>query len=94
MTLFVVCVSSFFGSSFLSLISYLSGYKNLYDRGILHRDVSVNNLLIGKPGASAPNRGVIIDLDMSIELSRTRSLKDIDFKTVSSTLRSSPVVVS
>ena len=75
---------SFFSSSLLSLISYLSGYRNLYDKGILHRDVSVNNLLIGKPGISAPNRGVIIDLDMSIDLSRTSSLKDIDFKTVGS----------
>ena len=72
----------FLCSSLLSLISYLSGYKNLYERGILHRDISVNNLLIGKLGDPAPNRGVIIDLDMAIELDRASSLFEVDFKTV------------
>ncbi len=39
------------------------GYRELYRSGILHRDISVNNVLIGKLGAAFPNRGVIIDLD-------------------------------
>ncbi|KJA22611.1 hypothetical protein HYPSUDRAFT_125198, partial [Hypholoma sublateritium FD-334 SS-4] len=59
----------------------LCGYQNLYKAGILHRDISVNDVLIGKPGAPAPNRGVIIDLDMAIELERTSSLYIVDFKT-------------
>lgn len=81
-THFVVC-----GPGFGLLVNvahiYLSGYQALYKKGILHRDISVNNVLIGKPGAPIPNRGVIIDLDMAIELDRTNSLFDVDFKTVS-----------
>ena len=65
------------------LIYYPSGYHNLCKAGILHRDISVNNILIGKHGAPSQNRGVIIDMDISMELERTRSLYDIDFKTVS-----------
>ena len=65
------------------LIYYPSGYHNLCKAGILHRDISVNNILIGKPGAPSPNRGVIIDMDMAIELERAHSLHEADFKTVS-----------
>ena len=59
------------------------GHQNLWGASILHRDVSVNNVLIGKPNAEFGNRGVLIDLDMAILLARTESLASVDFRTVS-----------
>ena len=47
---------------------------------ILHRDVSVHNVLVGKPNAEPGNRGVLVDLDMVIRLG-TETL--VDFRTVS-----------
>ena len=57
----------------MSLIYYALGYHNLYKEGILHRDISVNNILIGKPGVLSQNRGIIVDLDMAIKSDRTNS---------------------
>ena len=58
------------------------GHRNLWEAGILHRDVSINNVLIGRSNAEAGNRGVLIDLDMAIRLNRTESLAGVDFRTV------------
>ena len=60
------------------------GHRNLWDNGILHRDISVNNILVGQPNAKPGNRGVLIDLDMAIRLDRTDTLATVDFRTVSS----------
>ena len=79
----VVCASDLLEILTARLIYDPAGYRELYRSGILHRDISVNNVLIGKPGAVFPNRGVIIDLDMAIWLDRKKSLYGIDFKTVS-----------
>jgi serine/threonine protein kinase len=38
----------------------------LLKRGILHRDISPQNILAGKPGAQQGDRGVLIDLDLAI----------------------------
>ena len=38
----------------------------LYREGTLHRDVSIYNVLLGKPGAGPGYRGILIDLDMAI----------------------------
>ena len=59
------------------------GHQNLWNAGILHRDVSINNVLIGKPDAEVGNRGVLIDMDMAILLARKGPLASVDFRTVS-----------
>ncbi|CAA7267330.1 unnamed protein product [Cyclocybe aegerita] len=43
-------------------------HRNLWNRDILHRDVSLNNVLLGKPNAPAGQRGILIDLDMAVKL--------------------------
>ncbi|TFK58297.1 hypothetical protein BDN72DRAFT_106474 [Pluteus cervinus] len=64
----------------------VKGHWNLWKHGILHQDVSINNVLFGpefweasdvvgqqmKPG----NRGILIDLDMAIFTTRTESNKN------------------
>lgn len=47
-------------------------------RNILHRDISLNNLLLGTNEEG--NRGIILDLDMSITTNEHQS--DQDFRTV------------
>ncbi|EDR03779.1 uncharacterized protein LACBIDRAFT_306822 [Laccaria bicolor S238N-H82] len=59
----------------------ISGHQNLWNAEILHRDVSINNILMGKKDAPVGNRGVIIDLDMAILLNREGSLAGVDFRT-------------
>ncbi|KAF6760715.1 hypothetical protein DFP72DRAFT_1165873 [Ephemerocybe angulata] len=54
----------------------LAGYRALRAKGILHRDVSSHNILLGSPGAATGRRGVLIDLDMSAwtwDLTRLRA---------------------
>ena len=55
---------------------YSATSRNLWQAGILHRDVSV---LIGKPDAKVGNRGVLIDWGMAIRLGRTETLASKDF---------------
>ncbi|KIM49614.1 hypothetical protein M413DRAFT_35636, partial [Hebeloma cylindrosporum] len=59
----------------------IAGHQNLWNSNILHRDVSINNILIGIPGAEEGWRGVLIDLDMAIWLDRAASLAEADFRT-------------
>ena len=33
---------------------------------MIHRDVSIQNILTGKPGAEPGHRGILIDLDLAI----------------------------
>ena len=40
-----------------------SGHQNLYQKGILHRDISHNNVLLGKKDAPVGYQGVLIDFD-------------------------------
>ncbi|TFY81590.1 hypothetical protein EWM64_g2420 [Hericium alpestre] len=42
----------------------IQGHKYLYENGVLHRDISLGNILI--TGLPAPNRGILIDLDNGI----------------------------
>ena len=58
------------------------GHQNLWKKGILHRDISINNILLGNQGAKPGNRGLVIDLDMGIWINRTTSLAGADFRTV------------
>jgi len=77
-------------ASYIVLINFhFLGHRNSWNANILHRDISANNILIGLPCSVEGWRGVIIDLDMAIWLTRTTSLAEADFRTVS--LRSSLV---
>ncbi|KAF5341255.1 hypothetical protein D9611_005961 [Ephemerocybe angulata] len=54
----------------------LTGYRALRAKGILHRDVSSHNILLGSSGAAPGRRGVLIDLDMAAwtwDLTRLRA---------------------
>ena len=64
------------------ILNSSSGHKNLWDNNILHRDISVNNILLSLDPVKENNRGLIIDLDLAILINRTKSLAGIDFKTV------------
>ena len=64
------------------ILNSLLGHKNLWDNNILHRDISVNNILLSLDPVKENNRGLIIDLDLAILINRTKSLAEIDFKTV------------
>ncbi|KAJ2913152.1 hypothetical protein MD484_g7263, partial [Candolleomyces efflorescens] len=41
------------------------GHFGLFRKGTIHRDVSLQNILLGNPGAEPGNRGVLIDFDIS-----------------------------
>ncbi|KAF5340986.1 hypothetical protein D9611_006058 [Ephemerocybe angulata] len=43
----------------------IQGHWNLLRAGILHRDVSIDNILFGKDGAEEGHRGILIDLEMA-----------------------------
>lgn len=58
----------------------VAGHKNLHDIGILHRDISLHNILLGDP-ADEGNRGILVDLDMAIFLNRTRTNALADLRT-------------
>lgn len=58
-----------------------AGHQNLWGPGILHRDVSINNILIGSESSPIGKRGILIDLDMAIWINRVTSLADADFRT-------------
>ncbi|KAL1664074.1 hypothetical protein GGF50DRAFT_55590 [Schizophyllum commune] len=59
----------------------IQGHWNLWKIYILHRDVSIQNILLGRPGAEDGWRGVLIDLDMAICLYRQTSDANVDFRT-------------
>ncbi|KUI72725.1 Tau-tubulin kinase 2 [Cytospora mali] len=52
----------------------IAGHESLYQAGFLHRDISINNLLMNE-GDENPTcrRSFLIDLDMAIERSRTKA---------------------
>ncbi|KAJ2915001.1 hypothetical protein MD484_g5405, partial [Candolleomyces efflorescens] len=43
----------------------IAGHRELVKKGTLHRDVSTQNILLGKPGAEPGDRGVLIDFDLA-----------------------------
>lgn len=42
------------------------GHKALFDRGVLHRDISIENILFGPHDAPDGCRGILIDLDIAV----------------------------
>ncbi|KAF8637550.1 hypothetical protein AX16_010784 [Volvariella volvacea WC 439] len=59
----------------------ISGHKELWDAGILHRDISSNNILLGADDAQPGERGILIDFDLAISTFRRDSLAAVDFRT-------------
>ncbi|KAF6760811.1 hypothetical protein DFP72DRAFT_1165929 [Ephemerocybe angulata] len=43
----------------------IQGHLNLLRAGVLHSDVSMDNILLGEEGSDVGHRGVLIDLDMA-----------------------------
>ncbi|KAJ2936678.1 hypothetical protein H1R20_g423, partial [Candolleomyces eurysporus] len=50
---------------FCALRDAIAGHMELFKKGIIHRDVSLQNVLLGMPGAEPGYRGVLIDFDIS-----------------------------
>ncbi|KAF5341184.1 hypothetical protein D9611_006082 [Ephemerocybe angulata] len=44
----------------------IQGHWNLLKAGVMHRDVSMDNILLGQDDADIGHRGVLIDLDMAM----------------------------
>ncbi|EDR15368.1 uncharacterized protein LACBIDRAFT_321149 [Laccaria bicolor S238N-H82] len=59
----------------------IAGHQNLWNRKILHRDISINNILLGNEGAEPGNCGLLIDLDVGIWMDCITSLAGADFHT-------------
>ncbi|KAJ3515155.1 hypothetical protein NLJ89_g1935 [Agrocybe chaxingu] len=58
----------------------VAGHQNLWDNGILHRDVSINNILISGDDATEGSRGTLIDLDLAVPFGPDVSLPDFDVR--------------
>lgn len=67
---------------------FLTGRRELLRRGTLHRDVSVHNILLGKPGAEPSGRGVLIDLDLAIRHIADGQNHRLDWRIVSTPIHS------
>ncbi|KAJ2913166.1 hypothetical protein MD484_g7250, partial [Candolleomyces efflorescens] len=50
---------------FCALRDAIAGHMELFKRGTIHRDVSLQNVLLGKPGAVPGDRGILIDFDIA-----------------------------
>ncbi|KAL1700257.1 hypothetical protein EV121DRAFT_214555 [Schizophyllum commune] len=72
----------------------VQGHWNLWKIYILHRDVSIRNILLGLPGAKDGWEGVLIDLDMAICLRRQTSDANVDFRTGTRAFQSIQVLES
>ncbi|KAF6755175.1 hypothetical protein DFP72DRAFT_811817, partial [Ephemerocybe angulata] len=53
---------------FAALHDAIAAHERLLDRGILHCDVSLGNVLFGVPGAPDGLRGILIDLDLAVRV--------------------------
>ncbi|KAL1742492.1 hypothetical protein HDZ31DRAFT_65912 [Schizophyllum fasciatum] len=86
-----------FGSRLELLVAFrdsIKGHRNLWRIWILHRDVSIHNILLGLPGATDGWKGVLIDLDMAISMLRERSDLGVDFRTGTRAFQSVQVLES
>ncbi|KAG6242348.1 hypothetical protein E4U24_005773 [Claviceps purpurea] len=54
------------------LESCIKGHKSLHDKGILHRDISINNLMINEDPGNSSRKSFLIDLDLAINIGREK----------------------
>ncbi|RXW20938.1 hypothetical protein EST38_g4921 [Candolleomyces aberdarensis] len=59
----------------------IEGHKNLSLKETLHRDIILDNILLGRPGAEKGSRGMLMGLDMAIVNERNASNISADWKT-------------
>ncbi|KAJ2926468.1 hypothetical protein H1R20_g10623, partial [Candolleomyces eurysporus] len=69
-----------------------SGHKELYLKGTLHQDITLNNILLGKPDAQRGNQGILMGLDMAIVNKRNVAKTSTDWKTTSGIYQSAIVL--
>ncbi|KAF5336953.1 hypothetical protein D9611_002966 [Ephemerocybe angulata] len=66
------CFTSRF-QAIAALRDVVAGNRELVSKGVLHKDISIQNILFGAPGATPGRRGVLIDLDMANWIRSSRS---------------------
>ncbi|KAF9051308.1 hypothetical protein BJ165DRAFT_876767 [Panaeolus papilionaceus] len=57
----------------------IAGHQNLWNKGILHQNIGINNILRGLEGAPVGSRGIVIDLDLATKYDRTEGLCKVDW---------------
>ncbi|KAF5341146.1 hypothetical protein D9611_006024 [Ephemerocybe angulata] len=72
----------------------VQAHRKLLERGILHRDISPLNILLGHPGAPDGLRGILIDLDMAMRAEGGMSLDEIDPNSGTRTYQSISVLLA
>ncbi|TRM70364.1 hypothetical protein BD626DRAFT_544754 [Schizophyllum amplum] len=65
----------------VTLRDAINGHRGLWDMYILHRDVSITNILMGVLDAPEGWKGVLIDLDMAVSLLSESSKVGVDYRT-------------
>ncbi|KAJ2926455.1 hypothetical protein H1R20_g10631, partial [Candolleomyces eurysporus] len=55
----------------------IAGHRRLYLNDILHREVSIDNILLGKPGAGEGYRGMLMGLDLAKEKKTTSASAEL-----------------
>ncbi|TEB22108.1 hypothetical protein FA13DRAFT_1569757, partial [Coprinellus micaceus] len=61
-----------------AFLDVLIGHRELFERGILHRDISILNILLGPAEASEGHRGALIDLEMAAYVEDCKSVLPAD----------------
>ena len=60
------------------------GHRNLWNKGVLHRNISINNIALGQDGARPGNTGVLIGLYHSAVIwESSKKLELADYRIVS-----------
>ncbi|KAJ3501283.1 hypothetical protein NLJ89_g9409 [Agrocybe chaxingu] len=72
----------------------VAGHQNMWDINVIHRDISINNILIGEEDAEAGWRGSVIDMDMAVFRERMTTIAAMDFRTGMRTFQSLFVMCS
>ncbi|GAP86527.1 putative serine threonine-protein kinase Sgk2 [Rosellinia necatrix] len=56
-----------------ALVGCIKGHKSLYQAGFLHRDISINNLMINEDDKNPSWPSFLIDLDLAIKIDRQKA---------------------
>ncbi|KAF5333966.1 hypothetical protein D9611_014943 [Ephemerocybe angulata] len=57
------------------------GHQRLLLKGVIHRDIGMNNILLGVPNVKHGNRGILIDLDMAAWILENMPRPNQDYRT-------------